>query len=372
MGVVRKPRAGNGLVRSDTRSDAHDWAQVAREAIAATKPKFIVMMVGLNDRQAIRVRMHAPSAQKPPDNNAPSTSQTVSERPGVSAQPGEQGQLQTYEFRSEPWAEQYSKLIDATIAALKSGGVPVFWVGLPSIRGPKSTDDMIYLNELFRSRAEKAGVSYVDVWDGFVDENDRYSARGPDFKGQVRRLRAGDGVHFTTVGASKLAHYVEREIRRAMAPAMAAVALPASEPLPDPVARPDMPAPRPLAGPVLALTAALTGQEELVGDGAIRRPERQPLVRRVLEKGAAIAPPAGRSDDFTWPRREIAPYGTDPAVVTTTDPVPVVQRAPTTVIPVREQKSPAVTTAKPPRRTSRRASQRREPRSSFSTFSFFR
>ena len=40
-----------------------------------------------------------------------------------------------YEFRTDEWAATYTKRIDATIAALKSAGVPVFWVGLPSIRG---------------------------------------------------------------------------------------------------------------------------------------------------------------------------------------------------------------------------------------------
>ena len=251
IGVVRKPRAGSGLVRSDARNEAHDWAQVAREAIAATKPKFIVMMVGLNDRQAIRLRLPPPGPQKPAGRNAPSTSQP--EEPASEAtQPQARGPLQTYEFRSEPWAEQYSKDIDATIAALKSSGVPVFWVGLPSIRGPKSTADMLYLNELFRSRAEKAGISYIDVWDGFVDQNDHYTAHGPDYQGQTRQLRAGDGVHFTKAGARKLAHYVEREIRRAMTQGVTTVALPASEPpLEDPVAQPGRPSLRPLAGPVL-------------------------------------------------------------------------------------------------------------------------
>ena len=119
-----------------------------------------------------------------------------------------------HEFRSDEWAATYTKRIDATIAALKSAGVPVFWVGLPSIRGPKSTSDMQYLNDLYRARAEKAGINYIDVWDGFVDESGRFIPQGPDFEGQIRRLRAGDGVHFTKAGARKLAHYLEREIRR--------------------------------------------------------------------------------------------------------------------------------------------------------------
>ena len=68
-----------------------------------------------------------------------------------------------HEFRSERWAELYTKKIDDTIAAMKSRGVPVFWVGLPSVRGPKSTSDMQYLNELYRGRAEKAGIIHAGI-----------------------------------------------------------------------------------------------------------------------------------------------------------------------------------------------------------------
>ena len=75
---------------------------------------------------------------------------------------------------------------------------------------------MVYLNDLYRGRAEKAGIVYVDVWDGFVDDAGNYNNYGADFEGQTRRLRTGDGVHFTRAGARKLAHYVEREIRRVM------------------------------------------------------------------------------------------------------------------------------------------------------------
>lgn len=63
---------------------------------------------------------------------------------------------------------------------------------------------------------ERAGIVYIDVWDGFVDENGKYSNYGPDYEGQTRRLRSSDGVFFTKYGALKLAHYVERDLRRYM------------------------------------------------------------------------------------------------------------------------------------------------------------
>src|ERR1700720_1118086 len=94
-------------------------------------------------------------------------------------------QADAYDFHTDQWAALYAKRIDAMIAALKSKGVPVIWVGLPAIRGTKSTSDLSYLDELYRERAERAGIIYVDIWDGFVDEDGDYAVQGPDFEGQT-------------------------------------------------------------------------------------------------------------------------------------------------------------------------------------------
>src|SRR5207248_4889832 len=122
-----------------------------------------------------------------------------------------------YQFREERWVELYTKKIEEMIAILKSKGVPVLWVGLPAVRGAKATADMLFLDSLYRDSAAKAGITYVDVWDGFVDEAGRFLQQGPDFEGQIRRLRSYDGVYFTKPGARKLAHYAEREITRLLA-----------------------------------------------------------------------------------------------------------------------------------------------------------
>jgi hypothetical protein len=360
LGVIRKSRAGSGLIRYDTRQETQDWAQVAREAIAAEKPKFIVMMLGLGDRQAIRERPHqtrpgaAGSSTAPPLVGSPGVTTPPSTAPGetpTGEQPsaeggrGRQG-LVSYEFRTEPWSEAYARRIDATVAVLRSAGVPVFWVGLPSIRGPKSTSDMLYLNDLFRSRAEKAGATYIDVWDGFVDENGRYVVQGPDVDGQIRRLRVSDGVHFTKAGARKLAHYVEREIRRVMTRGLGPIALPTTEPQPQaPVARPGAPSARPLAGPVIPLTAVGNPGETLLGGGDASAAPGQAIATKVLVNGRAVATPAGRSDDFVWPRRTIAPFNTDPAVATTTDPLSVMKPTAVATVPVPTGEARAVGTS---------------------------
>ena len=115
---------------------------------------------------------------------------------------------------------------------------------------PRPAPMSSYLNELYRSRAEKAGIAYVDIWDGFVDEAGRYSPQGPDFEGQIRRLRTGDGVYFTKFGARKLAHYVEREIQRTINNRGMSVALPVPvDVAPQAPSKPGGPAARPLGRP---------------------------------------------------------------------------------------------------------------------------
>ena len=162
------------------------------------------------------------------------------------------------------------------IAALKTRGVPIIWVGLPAIRGTKSTTDMSYLDELYRARADKAGIAYVDIWDGFVDDKGRYVQDGPDFEGQTRRLRTYDGVYFTKAGAEKLGHSVEHDLRRVLSSPVMPVALPGPEersPANDAV------------GPVLPLNAIGTEKSgELLG--AAKQPaerEADPLATGVLK-----------------------------------------------------------------------------------------
>ena len=312
VGIVRKNKLHSGLLRYEQKGDL-DWWHVARDTLAQEKANYVVMMLGVSDRQSIRERDLAkeadkkkkdkdqaakPAADKDAQNKDQNKDQADEQDQSIVApeQPAGTKANGVIEFRTDQWAEIYSKRIDETIAALKSKGVPVFWVGLPSIRGPKSTADAVYLNDLYRARAERAGAIYIDIWDGFVDEGGKYSNFGPDYEGQMRRLRSNDGVFFTKYGAMKLAHYVEREIRRTMNSRVTPVALPSGPIAP---ATPDgKPAARPLAGPVVPLTIAPGNSEELLGGAGNSSPHGDAIATRVLVKGEPVPAPRGRADDF--------------------------------------------------------------------------
>src|SRR5215471_17048151 len=347
IAIVRKHRTDSGLIRYDSRRDL-EWPQVAREIIAVEKPKFIVMMLGNNDRQTIRekpptaprpgtVKPNAqatppapsaatPTPPAPPDpEQQPTAPAEAAEHANMSPELARHASYGPWEFHTEKWELAYVRRIDATIAALKSAGVPVIWVGLPSQRNTKASTDSSYLNELYRSRAEKAGIIYVDIWDGFVDESGRYSVQGPDYEGQIRRLRSGDGVYYTKFGARKIAHYVEREIQRSIANRGMPVALPlpADSSPQAPNAKPGGPAQRPAAGPVVPLTAMQAGPEELIGGGRAGASGGDATASRVLSKGDPAAAPSGRADDFSWPRgsaRKAPPA--DAAALAAPEPTP--------------------------------------------------
>jgi hypothetical protein len=284
-------------------------------------------MIGNNDRQTIREKAPPPApanAQPPqPEQAGPATPPDSERQPVEQQHPhltpaqARQAAYGPWEFQSEKWEHAYIKRIDATIAALKSGGVPVIWVGLPSQRDMDAAADSSYLNELYRSQAEKAGIVYVDIWDGFVDEDGKFSSQGPDYLGQTRRLRTSDGVYFTKFGARKLAHYVEREIERILGNKSMPVALPVpvgSSPQ-APNAKAGGPAQRPVAGPVVPLTETHIAPEELLGGAGTSPAAAGASVTGVLTKGEPLAAPSGRADDFSWPRGmvNVGPVAVEPA-----------------------------------------------------------
>jgi hypothetical protein len=342
VAIVRKSHQRSGLLRYDTKGDL-DWWHVARDELAQEKTDYVVMMLGVGDRQNIREKDIVKEKEKDGDKKKskaepgktesgktestktepaqPDADKTADKDQGDDPDsimaPEQQGKKSngTIEFRADQWAEIYTKRIDETIAALKSKGVPVFWVGLPALRGPKATADAVYLNDLYRARAEKAGVIYIDVWDGFVDEGGKFTMQGPDYEGQVRRLRSGDGIYFTKAGALKLAHYVEREIHRVMANRAMPIALPSGA-LPGPQSdAKSAPTARPLAGPVMPLTVAPGNSDELLGGSVSRPAHGDPIATRVLVKGEPVPAPAGRADDFAWPRGSDA-RAAEPAAAT--------------------------------------------------------
>jgi hypothetical protein len=279
LDIERKVRGDSGLVRADH----YDWPKALQEFfISNPKITFAIVMLGANDRQAIR-----------------------------------EGEV-SHDPLSDRWREIYRDRVDAVVRAFTERRVAFIWVGLPPIKNDKLSADFLALNEIYRDRVQRAGGVYVDIWEAFVNDENHYSPVGPDIGGQVVRLRRNDGVHFTGAGSRKAAHFVDVQFKRlleARAPSVAVTppaaaggaisvdrvinaALPA---LPEPPS-PSL-APRPIAGPVLPLTRVDVSPGGTLASGQPRlEPDTAQVVERALREGVAPLPKSGRADDFSWPK----------------------------------------------------------------------
>jgi hypothetical protein len=84
IGIVRKIRPYSGLVRYEAHNDALEWPQALKDTLATEKPKVIVVMLGLNDRQTLRERLGQAPQKSITGQNETATAPS-------SAEPGRQG-----------------------------------------------------------------------------------------------------------------------------------------------------------------------------------------------------------------------------------------------------------------------------------------
>jgi hypothetical protein len=268
VAIIDKSNGASGLVRLDR----FDWTKELPAALNEVRPDFIVVMLGTNDRQQL-----GPKGEK-------------------------------LAVRSEGWITEYNQRLANLSATLRTYGKPVFWVGLPPMRSTAASGDMAAFNALYKTQVESIGGKFVDVWNGFANEEGKFVSRAPDVTGQVRTLRAGDGINFTRAGQNKLAFFVEREIRRSGGisggEALATSATSESRIEVGTNGR------RWLVGPVISLSEPPPGAATaLAGSGKLAGPKKDSPQYKLVIEGATLPGVAGRVDDFRWP----AGQGAEPA-----------------------------------------------------------
>ncbi|RVR12007.1 DUF459 domain-containing protein [Sinorhizobium meliloti] len=260
-GIVIETRANgsSGIVRDDY----FDWPKALPDAIAELKPAVIVVSLGANDRQMMRI-----------------------------------GDVQE-KFRTDAWTEEYRKRVNALATFARKDNLPVLWVGMPSFQSTSMTADMVTFNGIYREEVEKVGGQFIDIWDGFVDEGGKFVLTGSDINGQQVRLRGSDGINLTKAGKRKLAFYVEKDIRKLLGEAAATTDVPGAEGLKDLVVS------KPLANediiktqPISLIDPELDGATALLGgDTPLKSTGKSPR-DRLIEKGEVVVAPPGRIDDF--------------------------------------------------------------------------
>lgn len=174
-----------------TRPDFTEELREAMRGAAAAKPHIAVVITGAQDRWSYR----APDGRR-------------------------------FQVGSQEWRNVYAGHVDQVVKALKAEGAAVYWIGLPIMRRADANEAAVAINEVVRERCYLNGVKYIDVYQGFATEEGWYSPYGPDIAGKQRLLRTGDGIHMSEAGYVKLAHFVERELKRDLAQAKNERAIP--------------------------------------------------------------------------------------------------------------------------------------------------
>jgi hypothetical protein len=121
---------------------------------------------------------------------------------------------QRFILGTDEWRKEYGRRADRLMKVLKKRGAAVYWVGQPIMRRPDINEQAQTMNDIVREKAYLNGVKYIDITAHFADDAGNYTPYGPDIAGKQMLMRDGDGVLFTWAGYRKLAHFVEREVRR--------------------------------------------------------------------------------------------------------------------------------------------------------------
>lgn len=171
--VLARGVGSSGIVRPDF----YDWPKTIAEEIGTNSFDIAVILVGINDRQKMRL-----------------------------------GDT-SYASLSPEWTTEYSARVSGIVQALRTANKPTIWIGLPPMEPPKFGQTMIQLNDIQRLAVFGGGAEFLDIYERFATEEGKYTSRGPDLNGTVVRMRKDDGIHFSTAGADKLAFYLSQSLR---------------------------------------------------------------------------------------------------------------------------------------------------------------
>ncbi len=262
IAIEKGTDGSSGLVRTDHL----DWPVTLKQRIGEIKPALIVIMLGSNDRQQMSI---GGNKEK---------------------------------FRSEAWNTEYERRVSVLIKVATDARIPFIWTGLPSFQSPSLSADAATLNSLFRTKTEMAGGVFIDIWDGFADEDGKFIASGSDVNGQPVRLRGSDGLSLTKAGKRKMAFYLEKDLRRLTGTDEIAnlIRLDAGNlPLDSSATTPAIADVMNVA-PVSLADPELDGTGQLLDSGLMPKPSGKSPRDLLIEKGETEDAPEGRVDDFRW------------------------------------------------------------------------
>ena len=167
-----------------TRPDVFNWFDEIRKRVKELRPKVVVLGFGANDDKAYMTGL--------PD--------------GVSIDA----------FGGSVWRREYARRVGGVMDVINRAGGFVVWVGLPQTRSAAQTRRFDVVNAVAQKEAvEREGRAvFIDTYTMFAGDDGGYTQFLPDGSGQLRKVRADDGVHFDREGGDMIARVVLKALNR--------------------------------------------------------------------------------------------------------------------------------------------------------------
>jgi len=162
--VVRVGKVATGLARPDV----FDWPKRAQELVDEHEPDLVIANFGGNDAQGM---MRGKEVLK---------------------------------FGTDAWDEEYANRLRSLIESSQSRGALVAIIGMPIMRSAQSSERVQHVNAITKTTAEKAGATYVSMWEIAADEKGNYR-EAIEHDGKRGPMRQSDGWHFTRIGGEYVA-----------------------------------------------------------------------------------------------------------------------------------------------------------------------
>ena len=173
-------RVATGL----TRPDVFNWFDEIRARVKELRPRAVVLGFGGNDDKAYMTGL------------ADGTS--------------------IGDFGSWSWRREYARRVGGLMDAINRAGAFVVWIGLPQTRSAAQTQRFDVVNAVVEKEARKreGRATYVDTYTMFAGDDGGFAQFLADGSGQLRKVRADDGVHFEREGGDMIARVVLKALNK--------------------------------------------------------------------------------------------------------------------------------------------------------------
>jgi uncharacterized protein len=174
-------RVATGL----TRPDVFNWFEQIRQRVKELRPRAVVLGFGANDDKAYMTGL--------PE--------------GVSIDA----------FGGSVWRREYARRVGGLMDVINRAGSFVVWIGLPQTSSPEQTRRFDVVNAVVQKEARKreGHAAFIDTYTMFAADDGGYAQYLPDGSGELRKVRADDGVHFEREGGDMIAREVLKQLNKA-------------------------------------------------------------------------------------------------------------------------------------------------------------